>query len=134
MAGLCLGLDPVSLVGKESLCCRLLEDLSITTISKRVGVSNSPGLVSNFALEGGDRGSESWNLEDIEVLTLGDFTGEVLTDFFFLSFRLDENQIYELTTPNLIYYWKALTHCHRISSVAWDAVGERLPPPAQPVS
>ena len=72
----------MSRVGKESPCCRLLEDLSFTLMSKRVGVSNSLGAVSNLAFDGED--------EELEVLNLGDFTGEELTDFFFLSFKLDE--------------------------------------------
>lgn len=90
VAGFCLGLDLVFLVGKESLCCRLFEDFFIITILKRVGVLNLLGFVLNFVLEGGDRGLEFWNFEDIEVFILGDFIGEVLIDFFFLSFRFDE--------------------------------------------
>lgn len=51
---------------------------------------NLSGFVLNFVLEGGDRGLEFWNFEDIEVFILGDFIGEVLIDFFFLIFRFDE--------------------------------------------
>lgn len=80
----------MSRVGKESPCCRLLEDLSFTLMSNRVGVSNSLGAVSNLAFDGEDEESGSGKRVDLEVLNLGDFTGEELTDFFFLSLRLDE--------------------------------------------
>ena len=59
-------------------------------MSKRVGVSNSLGAVSNLAFDGEDEESGSGKRVDLEVLNLGDFTGEELTDFFFLSFKLDE--------------------------------------------